>query len=97
MCDLIERHDPIGKTDYLSIQHVERYRFALSRLSPGQRVLDIACGAGYGLAMLSEYGCDPIGADYDRQGLVSARAAWGHDPFIQSDALALPFEIAERN
>ena len=35
-----DRHDPTGGDDYISIQHVERYRFACQKLKPGSRVLD---------------------------------------------------------
>jgi ubiquinone/menaquinone biosynthesis C-methylase UbiE len=87
----VEHHNPLGKTDYLSIQHIERYRFAISKLSPGQRVLDIACGAGYGMAMLSKYGCKVIGADYDNEAISNACAIWKNYDFVKANALNLPF------
>ena len=90
----IEHHNPMGKADYLSIQHIERYRFAISKLSPHMRVLDIACGAGYGTAMLIKYGCKAIGADYDELLLQTARKIWSLKELVRTDALHLPFDDA---
>jgi SAM-dependent methyltransferase len=39
--------------------HVERYRFA-ARFCGGKRVLDIACGSGYGSAMLADAGAESV-------------------------------------
>jgi len=89
-----ERHNPVGKRDYLSAQHLGRYKFALQYLKPGMRVLDIACGAGYGSAMFSHAGCDVIGGDYDEAILDSARKDWAGIHFQKADALNLPFEDA---
>ena len=90
----VEYHIPIGRTDYLSIQHVERYRFAVSRVSPGMKVLDIACGAGYGTAMLLGHGCDVTGADYEDDLWQQAKRFWGYEGFVKGNALELPFEDA---
>jgi ubiquinone/menaquinone biosynthesis C-methylase UbiE len=90
----VEYHIPINKTDYLSIQHVERYRYAVSRLLPGMKVLDIACGAGYGTAMLLRHGCDVTGVDYGDDLWQQARRIWGHEGFVKGNALELPFEGA---
>lgn len=87
-----ERHNPVGKCDYLSLQHVERYRFALQYLMPGMRVLDIACGAGYGSAMFKQAGCEVIGGDYDKDILAYAEKEWAGIRFEKAYALNLPFE-----
>jgi ubiquinone/menaquinone biosynthesis C-methylase UbiE len=89
--DYPEYHDPSGKTDYLSVQHIERYRFALQNLDAGQRVLDVACGAGYGTALLSEKGCEAVGVDNDEQLLCDAGNLYKNKIFINADALYLPF------
>jgi ubiquinone/menaquinone biosynthesis C-methylase UbiE len=88
-----ENHNPLGKTDYLSIQHTERYRFAASKLKPGIKVLDIASGTGYGTAMLSKSGYNVVGAEYDGDALVKAHELWGCE-FVRADALELPFNDA---
>jgi ubiquinone/menaquinone biosynthesis C-methylase UbiE len=92
MLHLPDYHNPIGKYDYLSIQHVERYRFCITQLSPGQRVLDVACGAGYGTVMLSEYGYEAIGADYNEKLILRACNALNYNNFVNSDAHNLPFQ-----
>ncbi len=89
-----DRLDPLSKHDYLSIQHIERYRFACTLLQPGQEVLDIACGTGYGVAMLLKHGCKVVGVDLDDEILKKARVHWNHDKFVQADALNLPFADA---
>lgn len=89
-----EYADPVGQHDYISKQHIERYSFACSLLQPGQRVLDIACGAGYGTAMLANKGCDVVGADYDFSAI---RKTLESDPCAQlavADVLNLPFSIS---
>lgn len=90
MC--IEHHNPIGKTDYLSIQHIERYRFALSKLTSAECVLDIACGTGYGTAMMLRHGCKVVGADYNDEVIANARVIWKHNDFVRANALDLPFD-----
>jgi SAM-dependent methyltransferase len=89
---LVEHHDPVGGSDYLSLQHLERYRFARDQLSAGQRALDIACGVGYGVAMLLERGCEAVGADYDLELVTQARTIWQHNGFVQVDALEAAFQ-----
>jgi len=88
---LNESYSPVGRSDYLSIQHIERYRFAASVLPPGSRVLDIASGSGYGTAMLVRHGCWVVGADYDEVPLTFANKLWKHARFIRANALRLPF------
>ncbi|MGK7346371.1 MAG: class I SAM-dependent methyltransferase [Candidatus Nitrospinota bacterium M3_3B_026] len=91
MPEIVEHHNPLGGKGYISSQHVERYRFALSRLRPGMKVLDMACGAGYGTMMLASRGVRAVGADYDERAVRTARALWGKPVFIRADALDLPF------
>ena len=91
MSDTVQYHNPIGKLDYISIQHLERYKFAISRIKPGQRLLDIACGAGYGTAILLRHGCKVIGVDYNNEAIANARIIRMHNGFIKANALELPF------
>jgi len=91
---LDERLNPVGLRDYLSQQHWARYEFACRHLKAGMRVLDIACGAGYGAAMMRDAGCEVTGGDYDGDILEEAKVNWPGIRFIKADAMALPFEDA---
>lgn len=91
----VDHHDPFGRGDYLSIEHVERYRFAAARLAPGTRVLDLACGAGYGTAMLAVHGCVATGVDCDPRTVAIAREAFPSGDFQCADARQLPFADAD--
>lgn len=61
--------------------HLERYRFATEHI-PAGTVLDLACGVGYGSALLSEGRPHVIGADLSRAALQHARDHYGR-PAIQ--------------
>src|SRR5687768_5421340 len=58
-------------------RHFARYLFA-AKLAPGKRVLDIACGGGFGSAYLAMYGQarSVMGMDLDDEILEHARAAF---------------------
>ena len=66
--------------------HAARYRFA-SRTLRFRRLLDVACGSGYGVSMLSSKGW-VVGVDVDEEALRSARQA---GPVVASDGCRLPF------
>ncbi len=89
--NIVERHSPVGREDYLSLQHIDRYIFAKNILSPGMKVLDIACGTGYGTAILVNHGCDVTGGDYSADTISFAKEVWDYEKFVQADALSLQF------
>ena len=81
-------HDP---TSELWGEHRSRYRFA-AQFVERKRVLDIACGAGFGLQMLEEaHGC-PVGADYDAAALSDVHHRLGVIPLFRADGMHLPFK-----
>ncbi len=47
----------------ITVKHIERYRLAGRHVPPGSRVLDAACGSGYGSVYLKD--CDYVGIDLD--------------------------------
>lgn len=72
--------------------HLARYRFALRHLRPG-RVLDIACGVGYGTHVLAEgveAGTSVVGVDISEEAVDYARRRYGgpNIEFAIGDALA---------
>jgi 2-polyprenyl-3-methyl-5-hydroxy-6-metoxy-1,4-benzoquinol methylase len=67
--------NPLNPDDQASLHiHMQRYEFAAEHLS-GQRVLDMACGCGYGTALLAEHNPDKhvTGVDIDPAAIAYAR------------------------
>jgi SAM-dependent methyltransferase len=72
-------------------EHLARYRLA-AQLAPGRRVLDVACGEGYGSALLAAAGAGTVvGVDLDPATVEHARTRHGIDARA-GDVRALPFE-----
>jgi len=82
----------IGATGQQSLTlHLERYRFAATQTRPG-RILDIACGVGYGTDLLfhTGQGCqNATGVDTDPDAITYARNRYGQEgiAFEISDAM----------
>jgi SAM-dependent methyltransferase len=73
----------------IAAAHVHRYRVA-ARLCAGLRVVDLACGSGYGSAILRETATSVLGIDNDAATIDMAQATVGaeHDVrFEAADAL----------
>jgi SAM-dependent methyltransferase len=73
-------------------EHLARYRLA-AQLAPGRRVLDAACGEGYGTAMLATAGATAVGVDVDEPTIAHARERYAAE-FRVADVADLPFEDA---
>lgn len=72
-------------------EHVARYRMAVQYVS-GKRVLDAACGEGYGSQMLLGAGAKTVvGIDVDAATVAEAGQKYGAE-FVVGDAAELPFE-----
>ncbi len=70
-------------------EHVGRYRFA-RRHAAGRRVLDVACGEGYGAAALAKAGArEVVGVDLSEAACAHARRKYGLDARA-GDAQCLP-------
>lgn len=79
--------------------HLNRYRFAASQLAnmAPRKILDLACGIGYGSHMLAEkLGCVVVGVDVDEGAIAYAKEHYVHPDvtFLHADAreLDLPAE-----
>ena len=54
--------DPADVTGQATLSlHIDRYEFAAQFVRPG-RILDIACGAGFGTQILRQHGGDGVSA-----------------------------------
>ena len=58
--------------------HVARYEWAASRIAGGARVVDLACGIGYGTQLLAEKASEAIGLDKSSDALAYARKHYRH-------------------
>ena len=74
-------------------EHRSRYRFA-AQFAAGQRILDVASGAGFGLQMLRQANGCPIGIDYDATALREARRLEPEARLVHADATCLPLSSA---
>lgn len=86
--DLVEANESTG-SETLQL-HLERYVFAKEHLNGG-RVLDCACGVGYGSYLLADSGkCDSVtGVDIDEESVNYAKERYKHEKakFIHADAM----------
>ncbi|MEO6929314.1 MAG: class I SAM-dependent methyltransferase [Casimicrobiaceae bacterium] len=90
-----ERFIP-GVDGEIVYEHVHRYAFARS-LVAGKRVLDVACGEGYGSALLGGLAQAVTGIDIDAATIAHARERYAHSAnlaFLAASATALPLADA---
>jgi len=90
-----ERFVP-GTEGEIAHEHWHRYVFARPFVA-GKRVLDVACGEGYGSALLSEAAESVVGVDIDAASIAHASAAYSHCRnlrFVEGGAAALPLSPA---
>jgi SAM-dependent methyltransferase len=80
--------------------HQARYLFA-TRFTRGREVLDLACGSGYGSALIARYGARSVtGVDISPAAIDEARSRYDvpNVRFVEGDALAArvdgPFDVA---
>jgi 2-polyprenyl-3-methyl-5-hydroxy-6-metoxy-1,4-benzoquinol methylase len=72
-------------------EHLARYNFACG-LKPQGKILDIACGVGYGSGLLAQTDTWVLGLDIDRLSVKGAKARYGNlANFGVADAQRLPF------
>ena len=90
-----ERFVP-GTRGEIWVEHWHRYHFA-ARLAAGQRVVDAACGEGYGSALLAAVARGVVGVDIDAPTIAHARATYGgvaNLSFVEGSATRLPLPDA---
>ena len=90
-----ERFVP-GTEGGIAHEHWHRYAFARG-LVAGKRVVDVACGEGYGSALLGEAAADVIGIDIDAPTIAHASETYRDRRnlrFVEGSAAALPVAAA---
>ena len=87
-----ERYTPECPREML-YEHFARYAMALE-FAAGKRVLDCACGEGYGSNLLAERALSVLGLDYSNKAVAHARARYQKSNlrFEVADATALSLE-----
>lgn len=65
--------------EQVEIGHRVRYYWALQHLNHDERVLDAACGNGYGSRILADGGCHVLGIDIAEDAIAFARHYYGHE------------------
>ena len=96
MADGLERFDPELR-GRISYEHHHRYAICKEFVA-GKRALDIACGDGYGSAVLAETAAEVVGVDISAETVSSARAKYLDRPrlsFVEGDCRHLPFADGE--
>ena len=77
--------------DGIRPDHIGRYRFAATHIPPAARILDLACGIGYGACIMArETACKSITAvDINRETIAYARKHYASPKidYIQGDCL----------
>lgn len=61
-------------------EHLSRYEFAVQLVGESQKILDVACGAGYGSFMISQAALgEVVGVDIDSEAVEWAQSAYGSE------------------
>jgi len=89
-----ERFIP-GVAGEIAVEHLHRYALAC-QLAQDKRVLDIACGEGYGSRLLAERAASVVGIDIDGETVGHAKAKYGQEnlEFQQASCTSLPLPNA---
>jgi GT2 family glycosyltransferase/SAM-dependent methyltransferase len=85
-----ERFVPLVEGD-IQLEHLHRYH-AARQVVHGKRVLDIACGEGYGSDILATAAASVIGVDVDDATVAHAQRVYSRAnlSFLQGDCVAIP-------
>jgi GT2 family glycosyltransferase/protein-L-isoaspartate O-methyltransferase len=89
-----ERFLPSITRSITGLEHYHRYLFA-SSYCEGCEVLDLACGEGYGAALLAQVAARVVGIDIDRATVAAARQKYGAAvTFVCADGASIPLADA---
>lgn len=72
--------------EHIKLDHVERYLFAGVTLTKGMKVLDLACGCGYGSWVLHKAGMDVTGVDISQEAITYAEQYYKGPKYLCQEA-----------
>lgn len=89
----LERFDPAEQRGRIVYEHLHRYALCRDYVE-GRRVLDLACGTGYGTAILGTAAAQVTGVDISSSAIRAARKRYASDntKFLIGDCFDLPFD-----
>lgn len=89
----LERFEPAELGGRIAYEHLHRYAICRDRVA-GLRVLDVACGAGYGTNLLAQTAAQATGLDIDPAAIRRAKKVYKAEnlKFVTADCLEMPFE-----
>jgi SAM-dependent methyltransferase len=87
--------DDVRAETLIATEHLHRYRLA-AKICGGLRVIDLACGSGYGSALLRETASAVLGVDNDAAAIDVARGTVGATHGVRFEA-ADALEFLERD
>lgn len=89
----LERFEPTESRGRIAYEHLHRYAICRDRVA-GQRVLDVACGAGYGTNLLAQVAARAVGLDIDPAAIRRAAKKFQAEnlTFVTGDCYEMPFE-----
>ncbi|UXC89785.1 methyltransferase domain-containing protein [Sphingobium sp. RSMS] len=92
MVEELERFDPGEQRGRIAYEHLHRYAICQDQVR-GKRVLDIACGTGYGSAILASAAAEVVGIDISAEavGIAQSRFSLPNLTYQIADCFALPF------
>lgn len=89
----LERFEPAEVSGRIAYEHLHRYAICRDRVA-NLRVLDVACGAGYGTNILAQAAAEVTGVDIDGSAIRRAAKKYKRDnlKFVTADCHDMPFE-----
>lgn len=93
MADGMERFDPVQSRGRLAYEHLHRYAICRDHVKR-KRVLDLACGTGYGSNILASVASSVVGVDISKDAIAAAIEIHQREnlSFEVADCFALPFD-----
>lgn len=80
-----------GPLEEIRKDHVNRYRFAASLIGEHKRVLDAACGCGYGSKIIQDVGNRVVGVDVSKEAIAYAEEHYSGPGYILGSILDKPW------